>query len=58
MEKDRVLYYGHIIQNNLLELIINTAEKSKVPFQRGAVSRATGTDTDALLIQLVEWHHH
>ncbi len=45
--KGPVLYYGPAIQNNLLELIINTAEKSKVPFQRGAVSRATGTDTDA-----------
>ena len=35
------------VQNNLLELIINSAEKNKLPFQRGAASRATGTDTDA-----------
>ena len=45
--KGPVLYYGPAIQNNLLELIINTAEKNKIQFQRGAVSRATGTDTDA-----------
>ena len=45
--KGPVLYYGPAIQNNLLELIINTAEKNKILFQRGAVSRATGTDTDA-----------
>jgi putative aminopeptidase FrvX len=30
-----------------LKLIINTAEKNKIPFQRQAASRATGTDTDA-----------
>lgn len=42
-----VLYYGPAIQNNLLQLIINSAESNKIPFQRGAVSRATGTDTDA-----------
>ena len=28
-------------------MIINSAEKNKLPFQRGAASRATGTDTDA-----------
>ena len=42
-----VLFYGPAVQNNLLELIINSAEKNKIPFQRGAASRATGTDTDA-----------
>ena len=30
-----------------MKLIINTAEKNKIPFQRMAASRATGTDTDA-----------
>ena len=45
--KGPVLYYGPAIQNNLLQLIINSAERNKIPFQRGAVSRATGTDTDA-----------
>ena len=35
------------MQQNLRDLIVNTAEKSKIPFQRAALSRATGTDTDA-----------
>ena len=42
-----VLTYGPAVQNNLLELIINTAENKKIPFQRAAASRSTGTDTDA-----------
>lgn len=42
-----VLTYGPAVQNNLLELVIKAAEKSKIPFQRAAASRATGTDTDA-----------
>src|SRR5690606_33607923 len=42
-----VLTYGPAVQNNLLKLVINAAEKNKIPFQRAAVSRATGTDTDA-----------
>lgn len=42
-----VLTYGPAVQNNLLKHIINAAEKNKIPFQRLAASRATGTDTDA-----------
>lgn len=42
-----VLTYGPAVQNNLLQLIIDTAEKKKIPFQRAAASRSTGTDTDA-----------
>lgn len=42
-----VLTYGPAVQNNLLNLIIDAAEKKKIPFQRAAASRATGTDTDA-----------
>jgi len=42
-----VLTYGPAVQNNLLKLLIDSAEKNKIPFQRAAVSRATGTDTDA-----------
>lgn len=42
-----VLTYGPAVQNNLLKLIITAAEKNKIPFQRAAASRATGTDTDA-----------
>jgi putative aminopeptidase FrvX len=42
-----VISYAPAVQNNLRELIIDTAEKNKIPFQRMASSRATGTDTDA-----------
>jgi len=45
--KGPVLTYGPPVQNNLLKKIIQVAEKSKIPFQRAAASRATGTDTDA-----------
>lgn len=42
-----VLTYGPAVQNNLLDLVLETAEKAKIPFQRAAASRSTGTDTDA-----------
>ncbi|MFZ1688727.1 MAG: M20/M25/M40 family metallo-hydrolase [Flavobacteriales bacterium] len=42
-----VLSYGPAVHNNLLKLIIAAAEGEKLKFQRAAVSRATGTDTDA-----------
>ncbi|MGO1751874.1 MAG: M42 family metallopeptidase [Psychroflexus sp.] len=42
-----VISYAPAIQNNLRELIINAAEENKIPFQRLAASRVTGTDTDA-----------
>lgn len=42
-----VLTYGPAVQNNLLKLIIDTANADKIPFQRAAASRSTGTDTDA-----------
>ncbi|MFO0496254.1 MAG: M42 family metallopeptidase [Flavobacteriia bacterium] len=42
-----VLTYGPAVQNNLLKHILDTAKKQKIPFQRAAASRATGTDTDA-----------
>lgn len=42
-----VIAYGPAVQNNLRELIIDTAEKEKIKFQRYAASRVTGTDTDA-----------
>jgi putative aminopeptidase FrvX len=42
-----VLTYGPAVQNNLLKQVISVAEKNKIPFQRAAASRATGTDTDA-----------
>ena len=42
-----VISYAPAVQNNLREKIIDTAEKNKIPFQRLASSRYTGTDTDA-----------
>lgn len=39
--------YGPAVQNNLLQRIIDTAEKEKIDLQRMAASRFTGTDTDA-----------
>lgn len=45
--KGPVITYGPAVQNNLRELIQETAEKKKIPYQRQAVYRATGTDTDA-----------
>lgn len=45
--KGPVLSYAPAVQNNLLKLIIDTAKKNKIEFQRQAASRATGTDTDA-----------
>jgi putative aminopeptidase FrvX len=45
--KGPVITYAPAVQNNLRELILNTAEENKIPFQRLASSRVTGTDTDA-----------
>ncbi len=45
--KGPVISYAPAVQNNLRERIIETAEKKKIPFQRLASSRYTGTDTDA-----------
>ena len=44
--KGPVISYAPAVQNNLRERIIETAEKNKIPFQRLASSRFTGTDTD------------
>lgn len=41
------LTYAPAVHNKLLSLIVETAEAEKIPFQREAASRATGTDTDA-----------
>lgn len=41
------LCYGPAVQNNVLKMIIDVANKKKIPFQRQAVSRSTGTDTDS-----------
>lgn len=42
-----VISYAPAIQNKLRERIIETAKAKEIPFQRMALSRATGTDTDA-----------
>ena len=42
-----VVSYAPAVQNKLRERIIETAEAKKIPFQRLASSRYTGTDTDA-----------
>ncbi|RYJ36629.1 Peptidase M42 family protein [Flavobacterium anhuiense] len=47
MGKGPVIGYSPAIQNKLRDLIVATAEENKIPFQRHATSRATGTDTDA-----------
>ena len=45
--KGPVIVYGPAVQNNLRDMIISVAEKKKISFQRLAVSRSTGTDTDS-----------
>jgi putative aminopeptidase FrvX len=45
--KGPVVTYAPAVQNNLRDLIIDTATDVKIPFQRLASSRVTGTDTDA-----------
>ncbi len=42
-----VISYAPAVQNKLRERILETAESHKIPFQRNASSRYTGTDTDA-----------
>jgi putative aminopeptidase FrvX len=45
--KGPVLTYGAAVHKKLLDIIIATAKKHDIPFQRAAASRVTGTDTDA-----------
>ncbi|WP_158858294.1 M42 family metallopeptidase [Lunatibacter salilacus] len=42
-----VLTVGAAVHKKLLDLIIASARKREIPFQRSASSRSTGTDTDA-----------
>src|SRR5690554_243340 len=42
-----VIAYAPAVQQKLRDLIVDTAEKNMIPFQQAALSRATGTDTDA-----------
>ena len=45
--KGPVIAYAPAVQQKLRDLITETATANKIPFQRSALSRATGTDTDA-----------
>jgi putative aminopeptidase FrvX len=45
--KGPAVCYGPAVHNNVLDMIIEVAERKKIPFQRRASSRSTGTDTDA-----------
>lgn len=45
--KGPVLSYAPAVQTNFNRLLIETAERNDIPFQRQASSRSTGTDTDA-----------
>lgn len=45
--KGPVVAYAPAVQNNLRDLIVDTAVDQKIPFQRNALSSQTGTDTDA-----------
>ncbi len=45
--KGPVISYAPAVHVNLNKLLIEAAEKNKIPFQRQASSRSTGTDTDA-----------
>lgn len=45
--KGPVLTFGPAVQNNVLKMLMEVAEKNKLPYQRAAVSRSTGTDTDS-----------
>ncbi|MGK7394028.1 MAG: M42 family metallopeptidase [Candidatus Cyclobacteriaceae bacterium M3_2C_046] len=45
--KGPVLSYAPAVHNNVLKMLINTAEAKNIPFQRAALSRFSGTDTDA-----------
>ena len=45
--KGPVICYGPAVQNNVRDFIINVAKEHSIDFQRQAVSRSTGTDTDS-----------
>ena len=45
--KGLVLSYAPAVQHNVRKMLTQVAERHKIPFQREAASRHTGTDTDA-----------
>lgn len=42
-----VIFFAPTIHHTIRELILETAKAKKIPYQRAASSRVTGTDTDA-----------
>ncbi len=42
-----VIFFAPSVHHTIRELIVASAKDNKIPFQRAASSRATGTDTDA-----------
>lgn len=42
-----VIFFAPSVHHNIRELVVETAKSNKIPFQRAAASRSTGTDTDA-----------
>lgn len=45
--KGPILAYAPSIHNKLMDIIMETATENGIPFQEEALSRSTGTDTDA-----------
>lgn len=45
--KGPVLTFGPAVQNNVLKMLFEVAKAKEIPVQKAAVSRSTGTDTDA-----------
>ncbi len=45
--KGPAVTYGPAVHTKLLDQIIQTSKKNKIPLQREVASRSTGTDTDA-----------
>ncbi len=41
------LCYGPAVHNKLLDFVMKTADKSKIPYQLRTTSRSTGTDTES-----------
>ncbi|SEG54559.1 Putative aminopeptidase FrvX [Halpernia humi] len=42
-----VVFFAPTVHHKIRELIVETAKNNKIPYQRAASSRVTGTDTDA-----------
>jgi putative aminopeptidase FrvX len=45
--KGPVLTFAPAVHNNVLKMLFDVADKKKIPYQRAAASRFSGTDTDA-----------